>query len=135
MIIGKVNSNWFIVKDKREWSDVEAFLDTDLEAVITVEMENFQAIQAYLQAVHVRLRPNGGADVGDIEVPKCLLDLVSKRRSTSSSRKTKSSSSTKGKATNSGSQSTEDTSASSADTAKSSSARSTPRTSSSKTES
>lgn len=108
----KWNHKLYIVKDVREWDDVEAAQVPDevLEAIIKNQNVMLEA-QEYLAAVYGPLKQTGAADVSNVEVPQCLLDLVSSSTSGAGSKKTKSRSSTKKKASNSGSKSQGATSA------------------------
>ncbi len=109
MFIGKINQNLLILKPAREWADVEADqIPEEILDLISQRQNDMLAIQDYLTKVYVPLRQTGAADVSNVEVPQCLLEAVSRPKSTSTSRKKKSSSSTKKKAMNSGSPSEKD---------------------------
>jgi hypothetical protein len=108
----KWNHKLYLIKDKREWDDVEAAQIP--EAILDVIVENQNQMletQAYLDAVYIPLKQTGAADVSNVEVPQCLLDQVSSSTSGAGSKKRKSSSSTKKKASSSGSKSQGATSA------------------------
>lgn len=106
----KWNHKLYIIKTLREWDDVEATQvpDAVLDAIIENQNVMLEA-QEYLAQVYAPLRQTGAADVSKVEVPQCLLDLVSSSTSGVGSKKRAARSSTKKKATSSGSKSQEAT--------------------------
>jgi hypothetical protein len=108
----KWNHKLYLIKDTREWDDVEAVQIPEpiIEAIVGIQNTMLET-QDYLAQIYAPLRQTGKADVSNVEVPQCLLDLVSSSTSGGGSKKRKSSSSTKKKASSSGSRSKGDTSA------------------------
>lgn len=93
------------VLDHTQWSSVQIPFPPEIEKAVLEVMQESSTIQDYIHELYCLLRPNSGANISQVEVPKCITDRVSRRASPPPSKSEASASSTKPTRTRSKSQS------------------------------